>query len=599
MKNSLNKNDKIVVDFETNGLYPYNGSRPFIVGMEDESGNVCLARPNEDKWKTFRDIISDPACEKICHNAKFEIKMTKHLGITPKGKFHDTMALAVLINEYQPLSLGGLSSKLFKDFSKDMVQNWLKANKRSFKKEHGREPNYSDVPKDLLEKYLEGDLDKTLRIFWLWYPVICKDKKLKALYDMETDLAYDIVNMEDRGVLIDVAKCHQLIKELKPKQKVLEQEIYDEVGFKFNLASPKQLGDILEQLEIDTGEKTVTGKPKTSYDLLKDLMDTHPFIKKFITWRTIQKMLSTYIIPFTQENYAGTIHPNYWQYGKDKAIVTGRFSSTDPSFHTIPSRVKGDNPELVKLGGIVKQVIIPRPGYAFIFFDFKQIEMRLFVHYIQDAHGIKDIKEGREIYRSLACRIFGQEFMDNLKETNPEEHERYRDIAKQTALSLIYGMGVSSFAKRLKLTKQEATKHKREFFRQLPSAQPWIMSVQKALYNKGYVEDVFGRQYHVPNEMSYKAVNAICQGTAATLMKKTIIKARALQKYGAYPFLTLHDEIGLEVPLENVDIVAIEGKKLLEDRTHFSVPLELDVEVAYNNWKDKIKWKPKEKSPSK
>lgn len=590
---SLNKNEKIVVDFETTGLTPYDGSRPFIVGMEDESGNVCLARPEEKKWETFRDIISDPNCEKICHNAKFEIKMTKHSGITPRGKFHDTMALAVLINEYQPLNLGGLSAKHFKDFSKDMVQNWLKANKRAFKKEHGRDPNYSDVPKELLEKYLEGDLDKTIRLFWLWYPVICKNKKLKALYDMETELAYDIVNMEDRGVLIDVKKCHELIKNLKPVQKHLEEEIYEEVGFKFNLASPKQLGDILEQLDIDTGEKTAQGKPKTSYDLLKDLMNVHPFIDKFVTWRTIQKMLSTYIIPFTQENYAGTIHPNYWQYGKDKAIVTGRFSSTDPSFHTIPSRVKGDNPELVKLGGIVKQCIIPRPGYAFIFFDFKQIEMRLFVHYIQDKHGIKDIKEGREIYRALACRIFGQEFMDNLKATNPDEHERYRDIAKQTALSLIYGMGVSSFAKRLRLTKQEATKHKREFFRQLPSAQPWIMSVQKTLYTKGYVEDMFGRHYHVPNEMAYKAVNAICQGTAATLMKKTIIKARALQKYGAFPFLTLHDEIGLEVPLENLDIVAVEGKKLIEDREHFSVPLEVDVEVAYENWKDKIKWQPK------
>lgn len=592
----MDTNTKIVLDYETTGLVPYDGARPFIVGMEDEVGNVILTRPGELKWnKVFKQIVASDTIEKICHSAKFEIKMSKHMGIIPKGKFHDTMALAVLVNEYQPLNLDGLSIKYFKDYSKDAIKTWLKENKRAFIKEYDREPNYSDVPKETLMKYLEGDLDKTLKLFWLFYPIIKENKKLNAIYDMETDLAYDIVEMEDRGVNIDVDKCKRLIAELRPEQKKLAQEIYDEVGFKFNLASPKQLGQIFKQLQIDTGEITKGGMPKTSYDLIKDLIYTHPFIMKFVIWRTIQKMVSTYLIPFTQQQYGNTVHPNFWQYGKTKAIVTGRFSSTNPSFHTIPSRAKGDLKELEDIGGLVKEVIVPRPGTAFLFFDFKQIEMRIFIHYINDIHAINEIKKGNEIYRIVATKIFdykyGKGFMDNLYKTDRAKYDSFRDKGKQTALSIIYGMGVDSFAKRLNIPKKEAFEIKRDFFIQLPTAKPWIIQVQKELYTKGYVEDIFGKRYHVPNDKAYKAVNAICQGTAAIIMKKTILKARALAKYNAFPFLTLHDELGLEVDLKNIDIVASKGRQLFEDTTTFKVPLEVDVEVAYDNWHNKIKYK--------
>ena len=586
-------NPKIVLDFETNGLRPYDGSRPFIVGMETEDGKVMLARPGdkvrikdiqEYNWVKFETLVQSPLVDKICHNAKFEIKHTKHLGLTPKGKFHDTMALSVLINEYWPTNLGWLSGKHLKDFTKDIIQNWLKANKRSFKKEHGRNPNYSDVPKELLEKYLEGDLDKTLRLFWLFYPVIEKNPKLLKLYNMETDLAHDIANMEDRGVAVDIDRCYAAIKELKPRQKELADKIFNRCGFKFNLASPAQLGDIFEQLDIDTGERTATGKPKTSYDLLSRLMDKHPFINDFITWRTINKILATYIVPFTQISKAGQLHPEFWQYGKDRAIVTGRLSSW---FHTLPSRAKNDNPELIKIGNLVKQCIIPRPGKAFVFFDFKQIEMRIFAHYTKEKELINKIKAGVDPYLATAHILFGKKFMDNLK---GEKFDTWRDRAKQVSLAFIYGMGIDLLAHNLKYTRQEASDIKRKFFNALPHARELSMSMQRDILSKGYCEDIFGRRYHVPTDMCYKGVNAICQGSAATIMKQTILKSRQLQQYTAYPFLTLHDEIGLECDIDMVDTVCREGKKLLEDNTTFSVPLNVDVEVSYTNWKEKTKW---------
>lgn len=585
----LNTKTKIALDFETTGLNPYDGDRPFIVGLEDEEGNVVLSEYKKDNWNLFEDIVQDDRVQKICHSAKFEIKMSKHLGLKPAGKFHDTMALAVLTNEYQPINLGDLSMKHFKDDTKDIVSKWLKEN-RSLQKTLHRALNYSDVPRPLLKKYLEGDLDKTLRLFWLFYPYICRNKKLLDLYNMETDLAYDIVNMEDTGILIDLVQCKKYILEYKEKQDELEKNIYTTLGSEINLASSKQLGCALRKIGINPG-LTKKGNISTGYEELLPFKDKHPFINKFLQWKTMQKMVSTYLVPFTQISNERIIHPNFWQYGKDKAIRTGRFSATKPSLHTIPTRSKGGIENLDNIIASVKDVIVTRPGECFLFFDFKQIEMRIFAHYIQDAYLIKEIKSGQDVYRALACRIYGKSKMDMLLKTNPYEHDRLRDIAKQTALALIYGMGVGKFSDRLKMLKKKALEIKREFFLQIPSARPWILSVEKELHVNGFIEDIFGKHYHVPIEFGYKGVNAKCQGTAAIVMKKTIIKARELLQYGARPFATIHDELGLRLPVSSLDICAKEGKRIFEDYTTFSVPLTVDVEYCLDRWSNKQKYK--------
>lgn len=588
-KTTLDIKTKIVIDFETTGLYPYDGSRPFIVGMEDENGTIKLAEYKKKNWDLFEYIIQNNKIEKICHNAKFEIKMTKHLGLTPSGIFHDTQALTVLVNEYQPLNLGDLSIKHFKDFSKDMVKVWIRDNNRTLQKEYNRALTYKDVPSKLLKKYLVGDLDKTMKLFWLFFPYIKRNEKLYKLYNMEISLAHIVVDMEDSGVRIDIPKCFEYIKKYKQKQIELEKNIFKTIGKEINLNSNKQLGAEIRKLGLNTKE-TEKGGISTAYEELIPYKDSHPFVFQYLQWKTMDKMLSTYLIPFIQKNNEGIIHPNFWQYGKDKAIVTGRFSATDPSFHTIPARSKGGIENLDDIIASVKNVIIPDSDEVFIFFDFKQIEMRIFAHYINDHNLIKRILSGEDVYRALACILYGDKKMDLLKKTNQHEHDRLRDIAKQTALSLIYGMGVSKFATRLSIPKKEALQIKRDFFNAMPSAKPWIMSVEKELYTKGYIEDIFGKRYHVPLELCYKGVNAKCQGTAAKVMKDTILKSVELKKYGAKPFLTLHDELGLKVPIECFDVVAIEGKKLFEDFTTFRVPLTVDVEYCDKNWGDKKKY---------
>lgn len=569
-----------VVDYETTGLSPYMGARPFVGGMETLDGKVSLCRPGTKEWEKFAKVIEDPKAEKCAHNAKFEIKMSKHMGLKPAGKFHDTMALSVLINEYQPINLDSLRKTYFKDDSKGEVQAWLKRNKRAFVQEYGREPNYSDVPPQIMDPYLEGDLDGTLKLFAMWHGHVAKF--FPYLYNLETELAWHVTEMEDRGILIDRAYCENNIGKLRKVQHALEAEIYKAAGCKFNLASPKQLGQVLVMLGV--AEQDENGKVDTSYDTLKLQMDRHPFIKALIKWRTLAKMVDTYLVPFTQKACGDVIHPSFWQYGKDKAIVTGRFSATDPNMQNIPKGIRGDKDALHELGDVVRRAVIPRPGYAFVFFDFKQIEAVIFTCGTGDEHLIRGLRAGEDCYDAHAKRLFGARVFDGL---DKDARKKKRYDAKELFLSLIYGMGTRKFAMKVKKPMDEARRLKNQYFYEIPKAKQFIMKHQTNVLSQGYTKDIFGRKYHVPTAFAYKAINAYCQGTAATIMKRAILKSAQLRQLGAHPIITVHDELICEVPLNMVDEVAREGKKLFEEPDLLSAPIGVDVEVSYTNWAEK------------
>jgi len=580
---------KVVVDYETDGLDPYIGSRPFIAGLEDEAGNVIKARPGEPAWnRIVKPIIEDPNIEKVSHGSKFEIKMSKHSGMTPRGKFHDTMALAVLTNEYQRLSLGWLSEKHLKDKSKDIVQDWLKANARSIKKARGREPNYTDVPKWLLEKYLEGDLDKTLRLFWCWYDRVQKDNA--DLYEMETDLAYDIAEMEDHGIWIDMPFCIEQVKRFTPMRDELIQKMIDLAGVKFNPGSRIQLDEVLSFMDINIEEKNKDGTMKTQEKYLEPFGDNE-FIATLLRWRAVNKILGTYLVPFTQKANGNVIHGNIWQYGRDDAIVTGRLSSSGPNLQNIPGvGSRGILKDLlVELAPAVRRSIIPPPGHAMVFFDYKQIEMIIFTCLAGDPQAIADLKKGEDVYIAHGKLLLGKNAFDGV---NKFEYKKRRALAKEISLSLVYGMGLKALARKLKTTMFSAKRRKDTYFNNSPSTRRFMISTTRDLLQNGYVKDIYGRKYHVPKEQAYKSVNGICQGTSATAMKKGILAARPLRDIGARPMLTVHDELIVTCPINKVKEVAQEGKKLIESQDWpFEVPLRVDVEWSDKSWADKMELK--------
>ena len=574
--------NKVIFDYETDGLMPYTGASPFVAGFEDLNGHVKLIKVNGPEWGMAKKMIEDTKLEKICHNAKFEIKHSKHLGLNPAGKFHDTMALSVLVDEYQPINMAALESKYFPETAhKGSVQDWLKHNTKVFRTEYGRAPNYSDVPDEVLLPYLEADLDVTAKLFSMWHKNVTQF--FPYLYDLETELAWRVVEMEDRGIRINIPYCETRITELRALQQKYEAEIYAAAGVRFNLASPKQVGEVLVAMGAASPDPE-TGKVDTSYDTLKLKIGEHPFLDAFITWRTLAKMVDTYLVPFTQKACGDIIHPSFWQYGKDKAIVTGRFSATDPNMQNIPKGIRGDKDALHKLGDIVRQAIIPRDGHALMFFDYKQIEMVVFTCFSNDTYGIEALHRGEDAYIAPAKRLFGEHVFDAL---SPVEKKKKRYDTKEISLSLIYGMGLSSLAGKLHSDVNHARMSKNAYFAAMPNARSFITKTQSDLLSCGYVKDLFGRKYHVPNSMAYKAINALCQGFSATIMKRAIMKSVALKKYGAHVIMTIHDELVLEVPLEYVDVVAKEGVKLFEEPDLLAAPIRIDVEVSYTNWAEK------------
>lgn len=575
----------VAFDYETDGLKPYDGSRAFIAGVEDEAGNVIKARPGDPDWHRVKGVIEDPDIDKICHGASFELKHSHHLGLDPAGKFHDTMAQAVLENEYQPINLDALSQLHLRDFSKGIVQDWLKKNARRIRKETGRDPNYADVPKELLEKYLEGDLDKTLRLHWMMYPDV--RKRFGKLYDMETDLAWDIAKMEDTGIRVDLPYIHKNINALKPRMDRIHKELENIAEMRFNPGSRFDLSYVMEGLDLDTGERNKDSSMKTSFELL-ETMDSTPFIDKLVEWRGLKKILNTYLVPFTQKAYGDVIHGSFWQYGRDKAIVTGRFSATDPNLQNIPGGGRSTNKILIELGPIVRRAIIPPEDHVMLFFDYKQIEMLIFSCYAGNPDTIDAIRKGADVYVAQAMNMFGKQVFAGLSQA---EFKRKRFQAKELCLAQIYGMGLKRFARRVKVTLAEARSMRNAFFSASPETRDFMMHSTRDLLVQGYVEDVFGRNYHVPRALAYKSVNALCQGSAATVMKKGIIRARPLSSLGAKPVMTIHDELAMFARRDNWQEVAREGKKLLEDLTSFELPIKVDVAVSFDNWADKRKVK--------
>lgn len=572
---------RVVLDYETTGLHPYDGARAFIAGCEDEAGNVVRARPGDPEWHKVAKVIEDPMIEKISHGARFEIKHSRHLGLTPRGKFHDTMAKAVLADEYQRISLDALSQKWLQDDSKGVVTAWLKANGARVRRQTGREPNYSDVPKELLEGYLEGDLDKTLRLDWLWRPI---EEEFGDLYAMEIDLAWDVAAMEDRGFHIDMPYVKAQIARLRPEMERIERELWAMAGVRFNPASRFELGDVMESMELDTGERNKDGSMKTEFKLL-EAMEANPFIDKLVRWRGIAKILGTYLVPFTQKACGDVVHGSLWQYGQDEGIVTGRFSSSDPNLQNIPGGGRSTNQVLIELGPIVRRAVVPPPGHSLLFFDYKQIEMVIFTCYAKDLRAMNDLTAGVDPYIAQGRLLYGAKAFDGL---DKDSYKRKRFRAKELCLSLIYGMGLRSMARRLKAPMSEAKALRNDYFANSPQTKEFMTSTIRDLLVYGHVEDAFGRHYHVPQDRAYKAVNAKCQGAAATVMKKGIIRARPLAALGFKPIVAIHDELFGYVPTARLEEAAYEGARLLRDAKSFEVPIEVDAAYSHTNWADKV-----------
>jgi DNA polymerase-1 len=596
---------RVAFDYETEGLEVWVGkAKPFLLGLEDEDGNVLLARPGTPEWKRACEIMASPV-EKVGWNVKYDLSVSRKEGVKVGGRVHDAMLMCYMNYEYeQDLKLKGVGKRHFgrEPQNEEAVKAYLSALRRKAKTPEAKEKvNYSCLPKEMVEPYLEEDLDLTLLANWKFGHVV--NGPQKRVYDIEQELIPNIVELERWGINLDLDYCKRMLRELGPKKLELEKKLYDLAGVKFNQASTAQLSSVLQSLGIKTGEENARGQMPTGAEELRPYAD-HPFVSTLMNWRSIQKIDSTYFQPFLEKNKDGKIHPHFWPFGSEEGgIKTGRFSCTDPNFQNIPGGGRGGNVEMNKDPGLVRRAVVPRPGYVFLFADYSQIEFRIFACHVGDPGILADLRRGVDFHTANAYRLFGKNCMDG---KSKDEIKRIRFQAKELNFSFIFGMGVARCAARMGVTVDKARQLKGKFFSEVPQARDFLLKSQADLLRDGYVTDQFGRTYHVPKDLCYKAANVLCQGPAALVMKRGINNTfKNLVGLDAHPFITVHDELGIEVRRDQVwdaKHALVDG---LEDNITFPVKISVDVSVTDKSWADKKewaaeeeRWKPKRRSMS-
>ena len=390
-------------------------------------------------------------------------------------------------------------------------------------------------------------------------------------------LVYALVRMEKAGICVERQALEEYGTRLGEKIAVLEQQIYEEVGEKFNIQSPKQLGEILfVKMQIKGGKKTKTGY-STSAEVLEKLAPEYPFVKTILEYRQLTKLKSTYadgLAAYIGED--GRIHGSFHQ----TITATGRISSTEPNLQNIPIRME--------IGRELRRVFVPQEGCVFIDADYSQIELRILAHMSGDENLIEAYKSAQDIHRMTAAKVFGTPF--------EEVTEEQRRNAKAVNFGIVYGISSFGLSQDLSISRRQAAEYIEQYFETYPKIKAFLEGLVAKGKENGYVTTLLGRRRPIPELSSGNfmtrsfgeriAMNSPIQGTAADIIKLAMIEVdRELhaRKLRARIVLQVHDELLLEVPKEETDevqaLVADKMKHVME----LAVALEVGIGVG-GNW---------------
>lgn len=614
----------LAIDYETDGLDPERGARPFLVGCEDERGRVRMweiggpGPHGSYDWdgprhrylqhgtpEALKRAVNDPKVDKLAHNAKFELRMSRALGWAPRGKWHDTMQQAPLDNEYQRLGLDKLSQSHFGTTHPESVTIWKwidkeNANRRKVRRAqlreiHGKldakqikylleldpptEATFKDfyldcrAHKELMVRYLEKDLDDTLRLYWFYR------KPMRALYRepcaVERRLVKHVARIEDDGIRVDVPYIQERVDHYTPIIHASEDRLCELAGSpNFNPNSPPQVMAVLRKRKIDVAS---TGK-----DILKPFETKDDFVNELLNFREKTKVVGTFFQNLLDKQVGGFIHASFWQNGQLEGVPirTGRFSCSNPNLQNIPKRTE--------MGREVRRAFIPRDGFDLYAIDYRQIEPKLMAHYANDQRLIEEFASGIDPYIIVGEFLFGEKLHDK---------HPLRNQAKIITLAILYGMGVGLMAERLGIDSFLARGMRSKYFETFPQVRKLTNDCQVELARYGYVEDIFGRRYRVPRGLGYKSINAKIQGTAAGVIKRAMVRVgdeierRYRKSLGVKIVSQVHDELLIEAPQSFAGKLAMKRcAELMEDRTTFSLPLVVSAEVGCPSWADKKKF---------
>jgi DNA polymerase-1 len=438
---------------------------------------------------------------------------------------------------------------------------------------------FDRVPLDKALAYAAEDADITLRLWRTLKPRVLAEKML-ALYETEERaLVPVLVDMERAGIKVDVGELKRLSEDFAGRLAALETEIHKLAGHPFNIASPKQLGEVLfDEMALPGGEKGKTGAYGTGADVLEDLAAAgHDLPARVLDWRQLSKLKSTYADALVDEinPETGRVHTSFAM-----AIAsTGRLSSTDPNLQNIPVRTEE--------GRKIRRAFVAERGMALVSLDYSQIELRLLAH-VADIAGLKDaFRDGHDIHALTASQVFGEPIKGMSAET--------RRRAKAINFGIIYGISAFGLARQLGIPQGEARRYIDAYFERYPGIRGYMDAMRERAKTEGYVETIFGRRIHLagiadrnPARRSFaerQAINAPLQGAAADIIKRAMVRvpaALARARLKGRMILQVHDELLFEAPAGEVDTLVKTMTRVMEGAAHLSVPLVVDAGTAAN-----------------
>ena len=579
----LQNSSLIAVDTETTSLdYMVADLVGISVAVEAGSaayipfGHDYLGAPQqlsrESVLNAIKPILQDPQIKKVGQNLKYDISVLAQHGIILKGVAYDSMLESYV-----------LDSVATRHDMDSLAQHYLDKQTISFSEIAGSgasQLTFNQISLEEAGPYAAEDADITLRLHQTLWSKISAEPELKKLFEeIELPLINVLSNIERTGALVDDTLLFQQSQELAERLAELETQAWDLAGQQFNLASPKQLAEILfEKLQIPVLKKTAKGAPSTKEEVLQELALDYPLPKILLEHRGLAKLKSTYTdkLPTMINPVTRRIHTSYHQAG----TATGRLSSSDPNLQNIPARTVE--------GRRVRQAFVASPGSKLIAADYSQIELRIMAHLSADKSLVNAFELGRDIHSATAAEVFAV----GLDQVTADQ----RRSAKAINFGLIYGMSAFGLSRQLNIGRKQAAEYIDLYFQRYPEVQQYMNHVRQSAAEKGYVETFFGRRLYLPEINSRNgmrrqaaertAINAPMQGTAADIIKLAMIEVdRWLQaeQLSSRMIMQVHDELVLEVPELELQQV-IEGvTSRMESAASLQVPLVVDVGIG-DNW---------------
>ncbi len=574
--------EKVAIDTETTSLNPMQASlvgislaiepgAAWYIPLAHRGTGAGAQLDKAETLATMRPWLENPAAVKILHNAKYDSHIFLNEGISLSGIEDDTMLMAYVLESHRSVGM------------QELAQRYLGRTGTTYEEICGkgaRQICFDEVDIETATHYAAEDADFTLQLYGALAPMVKEQEGLQRIYRLEVQVSRVLTLIERNGVRIDEAMLRQQSAQIGATLVDLENKAYELAGQPFNLNSTKQLGEILfGKMNLPVLRKTPKGAPSTDEDVLSKLAVDYPLPRTLLDYRGLAKLKSTYTdkLPRMINPDTGRVHTDYAQ----AAVITGRLASSDPNLQNIPVRTEE--------GRRIRMAFIPSDGGVIVSADYSQIELRVMAHLSGDANLQKAFRDGEDIHRATAGEVFG---------VKPDEvNSEQRRAAKAINFGLIYGMSAFGLAANLGITRDAAQTYIDRYFARYPGVADYMSRIKKEASAKGYVETVFGRRLWLP-EINAKgprragaeraAINAPMQGTSADLIKMAMVAVQdwlEKEKLASRLVMQVHDELVLDVPRDEQNLISQALPGLMCDVASLAVPLVAETGVGAN-WEE-------------